>query len=327
MKNIKFVAVLFCAFSIACSSAENSPQTADKRSSSSTETGGGGGGRLENEDGNGSGSGNGSGKSFDKAVAQVSLNQAEQTQAAPVVAAERKIIRNAEIELEANAPEESQAKITQIAEANGGFVVESTQSGGGAKSARRDGVTMTVRVPSAKFDAALTEIRQTASRVIVESIKGQDVTEEFIDIEARLRTQKALETQFLEIMKRTNSVADALNVQTEIARVRGEIEKIEGRKRFLESQASLSTIKIELNAPTAFSSNSSGFFGQLAQAFGTGFDAALIFILYFVKFLIALLPFLILVVLPIYLLIRYLLKKSRKQKLASEIARDEIRTK
>ncbi|HEV8159363.1 MAG TPA: DUF4349 domain-containing protein [Pyrinomonadaceae bacterium] len=257
--------------------------------------------------------------------AQISLNQAEQTQTAPI-AVERKIIRNADLQLEANAPEEAQQKITQIAESKGGFVVESMQSSSDAKATTRDTVTMTVRVPSAKFDEALSEIRQTASRVIIESVKGQDVTEEFIDIEARLKTQKALEAQFLEIMKRSNSVEDALNVQTEIARVRGEIEKIEGRKRFLESQASLSTVKIKLQSPTAFSANSTGFFYQLKEAFGDGFDAALNFILILVKVLIALLPFLILIVLPIYLLIRYILRKNRKQKLASDIAREEIKS-
>ena len=230
------------------------------------------------------------------------------------------------MQLEANAPEEAQAKITQIAESKKGFVVESTQSSSDVKVTVRDSVTMTIRVPSATFDQALSEIRQTASRVIVESVKGQDVTEEFIDIEARLKTQKALEAQFLEIMKRSNSVADALNVQTEIAKVRGEIEKIEGRKRFLESQASLSTIKIRLQTPTAFSSNSSGFFYQLREAFGSGFDAALSFILFFVKILIALLPFLLLIVLPICLVIRYLLKKDRKRKTADEIAREEIKS-
>ena len=260
-----------------------------------------------------------------KTTAQVSLNQAEQTQTAPI-AVERKIIRNADLQLEANAPEEAQAKITQIAESKKGFVVESTQSSSDVKVTVRDSVTMTIRVPSATFDQALSEIRQTASRVIVESVKGQDVTEEFIDIEARLKTQKALEAQFLEIMKRSNSVADALNVQTEIAKVRGEIEKIEGRKRFLESQASLSTIKIRLQTPTAFSSNSSGFFYQLREAFGSGFDAALSFILFFVKILIALLPFLLLIVLPICLVIRYLLKKDRKRKTADEIAREEIKS-
>ncbi len=94
---------------------------------------------------------------------------------------------------------------------------------------------MTIRVPSEKFDETLNEIRKNSNRVIVETVKGEDVTEEFIDIEARLKTKKALEEQFLEIMKRSNSVEEALNVQRELAEVRGEIEQIEGRKRFLEN--------------------------------------------------------------------------------------------
>jgi hypothetical protein len=259
-------------------------------------------------------------------AAQVSLNQAEQTQSAPVVA-ERKIIRNAELQLEANAPEESQARITQVAESKGGFVVESTQSSSDAKNTKRDTVTMTVRVPAAKFNESLDEIRKASNRVIVETVKGQDVTEEFIDIEARLKAQKALEEQFLEIMKRGNTVQDALNVQRELATVRGEIEKVEGRRRFLESQASLSTIKITLRTPTAFSANAPGFFNRLSEALGSGFDAALSFVIFFVTALIALLPFLILIVLPIYLVIRYLLKKNRKRQTADEIAREEIGTK
>ncbi len=185
---------------------------------------------------------------------------------------------------------------------------------------------MTVRVPAAKFSESLDEIRKMGNRVIVETVKGQDVTEEFIDIEANLKAKKALEEQFLEIMKRGNTVQDALNVQREIANVRGEIEKIEGRKRFLENQASLSTIKIKLQSPTAFAGNSSGFFYQLGQAISTGLNGALSFILVFVTALIALLPFLLFIVLPIYLLIRYFLSKSKKRKLASEIAREEIRS-
>lgn len=307
MKKINLIAVLCLALFAACGSANSG--------SSNTRAMNSGGESLA--------------QSADKLsnnapAAQVSLDQTANTPAAPSVV-ERKIVRNADLELEASAPEESQAKITQIVEGKGGFVVESTQSSSDAKATKRDTVTMTVRVPSAKFDEALTEIRQTASRVIVESVKGQDVTEEFIDIEARLKAQKALEAQFLEIMKRSNTVADALNVQTEIARVRGEIEKIEGRRRFLESQASLSTIKISLRTPAAFSANSSGYFGRLGAAFGTGFDAALSFILVLVTILIALLPFLIFIVLPTYLVIRYFLKKNRRQKLASEIAREEIR--
>ena len=255
---------------------------------------------------------------------QSSLVQAENTQNAPTVI-ERKIIRNADLELESDSPEEAQRKIAQIAESKNGFIVESSQSASDVKALTRDTVTMTVRVPAEKFDEAIDEIRKTGTRVVGETIKGQDVTEEFIDIEARLKAQKALEAQFVEIMKQAKTVADALNVQSELATVRGEIEKIEGRKRFLENQASLSTLKIRLQTPAAIGASSSGFFYRLTDSLSSGFDFALNFLLGLITFVIAVLPFLLFVVLPIYLVLRYFWKKSRQRKTASEILQDEIK--
>ena len=267
----------------------------------------------------------GGGGSKSAAVQQISLDQAGDSQTPPPDAA-RKIIRNADLTLEADSPDDTQAKITQIAEGSGGFVIESQKQTNDTRATKTDIVTMTVRVPSAKFDTILEAIRKSANRVIDETIKGEDVTEEFIDVEARLKTQKALEAQFLEIMRQARTVEDALNVQSKIADVRGEIEKVEGRKRFLENQAAFSTFKIRLQTPAAFATSSSGFFYQVKQAFGSGFDAALSFILILITMLIALLPFLIFVVLPIYLVIRYFVKKNRKQKLANEMMREETRT-
>ena len=270
-------------------------------------SGGGGGGRLNQV-----------------AQTQVSLNQVQSSENQPVPVA-RKIIRNADLQLETDKPEEAQQKITSIAESKGGFVVESTQSSSDARAATRDTVTMTVRVPAEKFNEALEEIRKTASRVRVETVKSDDVTEEFIDIEAQLKAKKALEAQFLEIMKRANTVDDALNVQSQLADVRGEIEKIEGRKRFLENQAALSTVKIRLQTPTALTTNSEGFGYRLKDAFGSGLEAALNFILGLVSFAIAILPFFIFIVLPVYLVIRHFLKKRQKEKTASQIVKEELK--
>lgn len=271
-----------------------------------------------------SGGGGGGGREREKVVAQnISLQQSEQTQIAPA-AIERKIIRNADLELEAAAPAESQAKITTIAEAKGGFVIESNQSSSDIKTTERDTATMTVRVPADKFNEALDEIRKTATRTISETIKGQDVTEEFIDIEARIKSQKALEVQFLEIMKRSDTVDEALSIQREIAEVRGEIEKVEGRKQFLQNQSSLSTVKIRIQSPTAFAANSSGFFYKIGESFGDGFDVALGFILGLITVATALVPFLLFIVLPIYLVVRYFTNRNRRRKMASEIAREEI---
>jgi hypothetical protein len=299
MKKLKFIAPLFFIFLIAaCMSAKNGAAQLSTEQS---------GGNMSN-----------------MSAQKISLEQANQSQPSSINI-ERKIVRNADLELEANAPEEAQNKIAAIAESKGGFVIESNQSSSDEHSGIRDMITMTVRVPAAKFNESLDEIRKTSSRVRSENVKGEDVTEEFIDIEARLKTQKALEEQFLEIMKRSNSVQDALNIQREIANVRGEIEKIEGRRKFLENQSSLSTIKLRIESPAAFSSNSSGFFAQVKQSFGRGFDAALSFILVLITMAIALLPFLIFIVLPIYLIARYFTQKRRKQTLASELEREEIR--
>ena len=158
--------------------------------SSAANTGGGGGGRQEDQ----------------SAVPsqQISLDQTANTQTQPTVT-ERKIIRNADLKLETNSPEEAQQKITQIAESKNGFVIETSQTSSDVRTSTRDIVNMTIRVPAAKFDEAIGEIRATGNRVIQETVKGQDVTEEFIDIEARLKTQRALEEQFIEIMKRATT--------------------------------------------------------------------------------------------------------------------------
>ena len=143
MKKAKFIALLLIAFLTACERATNtnSSSTSDFKTVSNTAPsdiggGGGGGGREE------------------PTAKKISLEETDKSQTAPVVM-ERKIIRNADLTLEADAPEETQQKISAIAESQGGFVIESTQSSSNVKTTTRDTVTMTLRVPSAKFDEAL----------------------------------------------------------------------------------------------------------------------------------------------------------------------------
>ena len=134
------------------------------------------------------------------AAAQVSLNQADQSQSM-AEAMNRKILRNADLTLEVAAPTETQRKITSIAESLGGFVVTSeSKQRQSADAARQElEVTLVIRVPAPQFGIALEQIRSAGSRVIQEKITGQDVTEEFIDLEARLKTQKALSRSSLRL--------------------------------------------------------------------------------------------------------------------------------
>lgn len=327
MKKLKFIAVFLLAttFFVACSStgriADNESMSANSNTAiastepeiaqkTASDSGGGGGGGGEN-----------------KPIAnpQVSLDQAEKSKdEEPAKAIERKIIRNANLELETSKPEDAQRKITSIAESKKGFVITSSQRTSNAKATGRDSVSMQIRVPAEKFQEALDEIRKSVDRVVVETVTGQDVTEEFVDIEARLKTKKALEERFLEIMKQAKSVTDALEVERQLAEVRTEIERIEGRKRFLENQTSLSTLNIELRTPAAISASSTGFFYELTQAISDGFEAALTFILVLIRVLIALLPFLLLIVLPAFLILRYFWRKYKKKRTARKIVEEEL---
>lgn len=281
--------------------------TSIANTAAASNSGGGGGGRQE--------------RSVDQ-TANTSLIQAEQSQAQTA----RKIIRNAEIGLEADSPEDLQKQIASIAESKGGFVVESQQSSSDARSTTRDVVTMTLRIPSENFESSLGEIRTVAKRVVVESVKGQDVTEEFIDIEAQLKAKKALEEQFMQIMKRANTVEEALGVQRQLAEVRGEIERIEGRRRFLENQSALSTIKVQIKTPAALSASSEGFGYRFTESIGRGIDVALSFILGLVTLVIGIIPFALFIGLPTFLIGRHFWRKLSRPKTVTEIAEEEIKT-
>ncbi len=277
--------------------------------------------------GSGSGGGGGGrGTEDSQAVTQnISLAQASAS-AVDTASSDRKIIRNAELDLEADDPEDAQRRITALAELKGGFVVESQQSSSDIKANSRDIVSMTVRVPAARFGDALTEIRQTATRVVLETVKGEDVTEQFIDIEAQLKAKKALEQQFMEIMKRANTVGDALTVQSQLADVRGDIERIEGRKRFLANQSNLSTIKIRLKTQKLFAANSAGFGGRLSDSFTAGADVALNFVFGFLTFIVAALPFALFIGLPVFIVFRYVLRRQARPRSVVELAQDELKS-
>jgi len=246
-----------------------------------------------------------------KTTTQVSLQQADQSQSM-AEAANRKILRNGELTLEVASPADTERKITTIADALGGFVVtsESKQHDTGDPAKQYLEVNLVIRVPAAQFQTAFDQILSTGSRVIQQKKTGQDVTEEFIDLEARIKTQNALELQFLEIMKQATKVPDALEVQRQIAEVRTEIEKLEGRKRFLENRATLSTITVSLQSPAAIAVNTSSFRRSVREAVGDGVDLTIAIILFLIRFVIVIIPIFLLLILPIGLLVRFFWRRT-----------------
>jgi len=234
-----------------------------------------------------------------------------------------KIIRNAEITMEVSSTTDTQHRVASIAETNGGFVVtsEAKQRENIDPAQRTLDIKLVVRVPSPQFGVTFDEIKKLATNTPQENVSGQDVTEEFIDLEARIKTQKALELQFLEIMRQAYKVADALEVQRQIADVRTDIEKLEGRKRFLENRASLSTITVNIQAPKPVIAVTGTGFGQsVREAVSDSISMASDMVLFFVRFAILMVPILLFIGLPLGLATRFLLRRAKRVRLAQALA-------
>ena len=242
---------------------------------------------------------------------------------ADIPAVDRKIIRNADITIEVESTSEAQHRVTSIAEARGGFVVtsESKQRQSADPAQRATDFKLVVRVPADQFGVALDEIKQLATNVPEEKATGQDVTEEFIDLEARIKTQKALEAQFLAIMRQANKVEDALEVQRQIAEVRTEIEQLEGRKRFIENRSSLATITVNIQAPKpVLVTTPTGVGHSLREAVSESVELASGLLIFFVRFAIVMVPVLLFVGLPMALVLRYFMRRARRVRLAEALA-------
>jgi uncharacterized protein DUF4349 len=157
--------------------------------------------------------------------------------------AARKLIRNGSLDLLVNDVGQSINKIGSLVAAVGGFVEKSTQTNSGGHSA-----SVTLRVPAARLEQVIAQIKALATSVDRESTEVRDVTREYIDLDARLRNAQAEEAQYLQILKRATTIKDTLDVTEKLSDVRGRIEQMQGEMKFLTAQIEMSSLEVSLRA-------------------------------------------------------------------------------
>jgi hypothetical protein len=174
----------------------------------------------------------------------------------------RLILRTGQASIEVDSLEPAMAELRQIARRVGGFVADaSVQSG---RNQLRH-ATLELKVPSSRFDE-LTEGLQPIGRLEFVNVGAEDVSEEFVDLSARIANGRRLEDRLVELLRtRTGKLADVLSVERELARVREEIERMEGRLRFLKAGAQLSTLSVSLHEPVPIVASHGP--GPIAEAF------------------------------------------------------------
>ncbi|MBI2300858.1 MAG: DUF4349 domain-containing protein [Armatimonadetes bacterium] len=161
----------------------------------------------------------------------------------------RKLIYHGKLDIETPNVEAALAKAQSLARQHRGYLTGLTQSGaaGAGQTA-----TITFRVPSASFESALAALSGLAAGgglLRSREVTAEDVSEEWVDLESRVRNKHREEDRLLELLGRSGDISHLLEVEKELARVRGEIEQAEGRLRFLAHQVSYSTIELTLTKP------------------------------------------------------------------------------
>lgn len=219
----------------------------------------------------------------------------------PAPITQRKLIKNGELTFETSDVKKTKAAVDAICKELNAYISNENQN----NFDERLQYNQIIRVSADKFDVLVQKIEAEASAVKTKNVNTQDVTEEFIDVEARLKTKKELEARYREILKQAKTVEEIISIESQIANVRSEIESMEGRLKYLNSQVAYSTLNLSYyeTVGTDF-----GFGSKLGKALGSGWD-------YFLVFLIGLVniwPFLILIALVVWLAFRWDRRRRKK---------------
>ena len=175
--------------------------------------------------------------------------------APPADSAATMIIRTGEATIEVKSVDSAMAQVRALASRVGGFVANESVAGGRGQPRF---AMLELRIPAARFDQAIAGL-SPFGRVESVNIHSQDVGEEYVDLVARLANSRRLESRLIDLLTtRTGRLQDVLAVERELARVREEIERVEGRARYLRTRVATSTLVVHLREPRPILGNDPG---------------------------------------------------------------------
>lgn len=155
---------------------------------------------------------------------------------------ERKVIYTANLEIEVKSYQETTNTIQTQVEKLQGYIVESTMFEDPENASKHGQIT--VRIPVEKFSEFIKFVEAGSSKVLESSTSGQDVTEEYVDLDSRLQSKRVVEKRLLAFMEEAEKTEDLLKISNDLAKVQEEIEEITGRMKYLQNKSDLATVSI-----------------------------------------------------------------------------------
>lgn len=163
---------------------------------------------------------------------------------------DRKVIKNADLSIVVTDPQKSMDAISAMAEELGGYVVGSNiyQSVYGPNDTRIPAGNISIRIPSEKLEEVMDRVKKDAVEVTSESISGQDVTDQYVDLTSRLTAKQAAEKKLTEIMEAAEKTEDVMAVYQQLQQIQSDIEVLKGQIKFIDQSVAMSSININLTA-------------------------------------------------------------------------------
>lgn len=206
-----------------------------------------------------------------KGDAAVGLPAVAPNQGIPTVVlnAERNLILTAKIDMRSRDPWATSDRAQAIATALGGDVLSLSQSGSGdTRSA-----FLAIRVPSTRFAEALRELKALEGEVNTSAVNAQDVTDQFVDLQARLTAKQAEEQRYLAILARANTIDEILKVDSALANVRVQIEQLTAQINSIKNRTEFSTISMSISTLSALPGDTGPATWDPAKTFGRALAA------------------------------------------------------
>jgi hypothetical protein len=246
---------------------------------------------------------------------------------------ERLVIENADLAIVVKDPKARMAEISALANEFGGFVVSSNLY----QSFTSFGVevpeaTIVIRVPSERLDEALTRIKEGAVDIDYENRSGQDVTSQYVDLQAQLKAKQAAEAKLLEIMDQATRAEDVLAIYLQVQTVQTEIEQLKGQIHYFEESVAMSAISVRLIAEEGTQPIEVGPWrpeGAAREAIQDLIFFVQRFVDFLIRFVLLTLPALVLIAIPLfilYLIGRAVYRRARRSRVeVEEVRREDVK--
>jgi hypothetical protein len=186
-----------------------------------------------------------------------------------VVSGDRNLILTAKIDMRSKDPWATSDRAQAIASALGGDILNLSQSGSGdSRSA-----SLTMRVPSARFADAIQQLRSLEGEVQTSGVSAQDVTDQFVDLQARLTAKQAEEQRYIAILNRASTIDEILKVDASLANVRTQIEQLTGQINSIKARTDFSTISMSISTLSILPGDTTGKVWDPAKTVGRALAA------------------------------------------------------